>query len=416
MNTATPFPWSGLPSTERAETEFHSIFRHAPMAAARCDAQGVIVARNAAFEALDPDLSSRKSLRLCDLVSPQDRDATESLLCELLDSTRDSFHLAGRNRASGPVVTNWTAWRLARSGDEPAHALVIAERRDTAAGEETVLQDGRWEAVGRMAGGITHDFNNILTGVTLYCDLLLSSLDARDRRRRYAAEIRSAVMQATALVGQLLAFARPQAPHAGALCLNQTAHGMRDLLTRLVTESIVLEFHLDPDLCLVKIDQTQAQQILLNLVLNARDAMPGGGRIVVETSNCKFQTTTGSMLPQHGTTAFPCVLLVIRDNGRGMDTKTQQRLFEPFFTTKSEGKGTGLGLNTVRNMVAANGGLIHVESKSGSGTRVMILLPRESQSSDTSFVAPNFIEPAKSSSDPDPSSIPLREDEKESLL
>jgi two-component system, cell cycle sensor histidine kinase and response regulator CckA len=416
MNTATPFPWSDPPPTERAETEFYSIFRHAPVAAARCDAQGVIVARNTAFEALDPDLSSRKSLRLYDLVSPQDRDATESLLCELLDSTRDSFHLVGRNKASGPAVTNWTAWRLARSADEPVHALVIAETRDAASREETVLQDRRWEAVGRMAGGITHDFNNILTGVTLYCDLLLSSLDARDRRRRYAAEIRSAVVQATVLVGQLLAFARPQAARAGALCFNQTADGMRDLLNRLVTESVVLEFHLDPDLGLVKIDQTQAQQILLNLVLNARDAMPDGGRIVVETSNCKFQTTTGS-LPKHGTTAFPCVLLVIGDNGRGMDTKTQQRLFEPFFTTKSPGKGTGLGLTQVRDMVTANGGLIHVESKSGSGTRVMILLPRESQSGDVGFVAPSFIEPAKSRSDPDPSSTPLREhNKKESLL
>jgi two-component system, cell cycle sensor histidine kinase and response regulator CckA len=413
MNTARPFPWSDPSSTERAETEFHSIFRHAPVAAASCDAEGVIVARNAAFEALDPELSSRKSLRLYDLVSPQDRDATESLLCELLDSTRDTFHLAGRNRASGPAVTNWTAWRLARSGDEPAHALVIAESLD-AAGGETLLQDRRWEAVGRMAGGITHDFSNILTGVTLYCDLLLSSLDARDRRRRYAAEIRSAVMQATVLVGQLLAFAGPQAPHADALCLNQTAHGMRDLLTRLVTESIVLEFHLDPDLGLVKMNQTQAQQILLNLVLNARDAMPGGGRIVVETSNCKFQTTAGSMLPQQGTTAFPCVLLVIGDNGRGMDTKTRQRLFEPFFTTKSAGKGTGLGLTTVRSIVTENRGLIHVGSKSGSGTRVMILLPRESQSSDTGLLGPSFIESAKSSSDP--SLTPFRQDKKESLL
>jgi two-component system cell cycle sensor histidine kinase/response regulator CckA len=244
--------------------------------------------------------------------------------------------------------------------------------------EETQLQAQRWEAVGRLAGGVVHDFNNLLTGVMLYCDLLLSSLDARDRRRRYAEEIRSAIMQGTGLVKQLLVFARPQATPVGTLSLNEIARGMNDLLARLIGEHIDLELRLDPELGAVNIDQAQAQQVLLNLVLNARDALPNGGRITVETSNCKFQPVAGTMSPT-GLPAFPCVLLVVGDNGHGMDAATRQRLFEPFFTTKNAGQGTGLGLTTVRSIVTTNRGLIHFESEPGRGTRVLILLPRASQ-------------------------------------
>jgi two-component system cell cycle sensor histidine kinase/response regulator CckA len=244
--------------------------------------------------------------------------------------------------------------------------------------EETQLQAQRWEAVGRLAGGVVHDFNNLLTGVMLYCDLLHSSLDARDRRRRYAEEIRSAIVQATGLVKQLLVFARPQATPVGTLCLNEIARGMHDLLARLIGENIALELRLDPELGAVTIDQAQAQQVLLNLILNARDAMPNGGRITVETSNCKFQPVAGTMSPT-GLPAFPCVLLVVSDNGHGMDAATRQRLFEPFFTTKNAGQGTGLGLTTVRSIVTTNRGLIHFESEPGRGTRVLILLPRASQ-------------------------------------
>jgi two-component system cell cycle sensor histidine kinase/response regulator CckA len=209
-------------------------------------------------------------------------------------------------------------------------------------------------------------------------------------------------------VQQLLVFARPQAAETRALCLNQIASAMQDLLTRLIGENISLDLRLDPDLGLVKIDQAQAQQIFLNLVLNARDALPDGGRIVVETRNCEFQTVTRSMPGERGV-AFPCVLLVVSDNGHGMDAKTRQRLFEPFFTTKSSGKGTGLGLTTVRSIVTTNRGLIHIESEPGSGTRVLILLPRASQHAD-----PEFIDTA--GQNPEPSQTTHQEPKKESRL
>jgi two-component system cell cycle sensor histidine kinase/response regulator CckA len=382
MNTATPFPWPGLSAEESTRTTFRAIFEHAPVAVARCNPQGVIVEMNPAFErTLDRGVASRRSLRLCELVRPQDRDKTELLLRDLLASRCECFGIEARGAGRSQASAKWTAWRQPGCAGEPDHLLLIAEETPgAAAAEESLLQSQRWEAVGRLAGGVVHDFNNLLTGVMLYCDLLLSSLDARDRRRRYADEIRSATVQATGLVRQLLVFARPQATPARLLCLNEVAGAMHDLLTRLIGENITLDLHLDPELGAVKIDQAQAQQVLLNLVLNARDALPNGGRITVETSNCRFQSVAGTMAG--GPPAFPCVLLVVGDDGHGMDAEIRQHLFEPFFTTKSAGQGTGLGLTTVRSIVSTNGGLIHFESEAGRGTRVMILLPRASPSAD----------------------------------
>ncbi|MGD0569107.1 MAG: ATP-binding protein [Candidatus Sulfotelmatobacter sp.] len=385
MNAATSFPEPEFSSGEETATTFRAVFDHSPLAVARCNPEGVIVDMNPAFErSLDRGVAHRRCLRLGELVRPQDRAKTDLLLHDLLESKCDSIAIGIRGAGHGQTITQWTAWRQPGCGGEPDHALLFAEKavaeqeRDVVPSEENLLQTQRWEAVGRLAGGVVHDFNNLLTGVMLYCDLLLSSLDARDRRRRYADEIRSAIVQATALVGQLLVFARPQAAPTRLLCLNEIALAMRELLSRLIGENIELDFHLDPSLGAVKIDQAQAQQILLNLVLNARDALPDGGRITVETSNCRFQPVEGTVQPRTFPT-LPCVLLAVGDNGHGMSAETRQRLFEPFFTTKNAGKGTGLGLTTVRSIVTTNHGLIHFESESGRGTRVMILLPRSLQ-------------------------------------
>jgi signal transduction histidine kinase len=446
MNTATPFPWSDSPAGASPSTTFRAAFEHAPIAVARCNPQGVIVDMNSAFErTLDRGVASQRRLRLCELVRPQDRDKTESLLRDLLNSQRDSIDLETPGAGPGQSSAKWTAWRQPGCSGEPDHALLIVHNEvrqsivhnsvqqssvhqssvhqssvqqsmvqsnvqrssDTVPAEETPLQTQRWEAVGRLTGGVVHDFNNLLTGVMLYCDLLLSSLDARDRRRQYADEIRSAIVQASALVRQLLVFARPQATPAQHLCLNEIAGSMRSLLTRLIGENIALDLHLDPQLRAVKIDQAQAQQIILNLVLNARDALPNGGRITLETSNCKLQPVAGPMAS--GPSAFPCVLLVVADNGQGMNAETRQRLFEPFFTTKNAGQGTGLGLTTVRSIVTTHRGLIHFESEPGHGTRVMILLPRAPQPAGNALPDPTPDSRA-------PSSTPSQEIKKESLL
>jgi len=379
-----------------------------------CNARGEIVEANPAFDRIfhgaesKRDGSSRQGLHLWEFFVLQDRTVGQALLRELLERKRDTVCIPGRipgkNAAAGSAAMSWTGWRMSHSaveGDEIVFfaGTMVANTGEAAVGEpiepseeaisdepisdeafpgepssdEEAIQGQKWEAVGRLAGGVVHDFNNLLTGVMLYCDLLLSSFDPRDRRRRYADEIRSAITQASGLVQQLLVFARPQGSQARSLCFNEIATSMRNLLVRLIGENIELELRLDPGLALVRIDHAQAQQILLNLVLNARDAMPEGGKITVETSNCKFQPVAGAPM---GAPVFPCVLLVVGDNGRGMDAKTRQRLFEPFFTTKSSGKGTGLGLTTVQSIVTTNRGLIHLESEAGRGTRAMILLPR----------------------------------------
>jgi len=381
MSTATPLPWQEPTARESAKTSFRAIFEHAPVAVARCDSEGTIVEMNPAFEhTLDHAAITKRGLRISELVRPQERAQAESQLRQLLDSKRDSIRVPASNSSDGLATLDWTAWRVPGGNGDPHGAILFAESAgDLFPAEESLIQTQKWQAVGRLTGGVVHDFNNLLTGVMLYCDLLLSSLDFQDHRRRYADEIRGAIAQASGLVQQLLVFARPQAAYPRTLSLNQIAVAMQELLTRLIGENIVLDLRLDPQLGLVKIDQAHAQQILLNLVLNARDALPEGGRITLETSNCRFQPLSGTMQPQSAA-AFPCVLLVVADNGCGMDAQTRQRLFEPFFTTKGSGKGTGLGLTTVRSIVTTNRGLIHLESEAGRGTRVMILLPLASSS------------------------------------
>ena len=426
MKAAIPFPLSelsALSAESQTSTTFRAVFEHSPIAVARCNSHGVIVEMNPAFErSLDRSVARRGSLRLTELVSPRERDKTDVLLRDLLDSRLDTFAIEARGAGQGQISAHWTAWRQPGCAGEPDHALFFAEKaHNQPPFEETpvqnqkliqnqkVVQGQKWEAIGRMTGGVVHDFNNLLTGVTLYCDLLLASLDSRDRRRRYADEIRSAIMQASSLVQQLLVFARPLATFARDLSLNDVATAAHDLLTRLIGENIILDLQLDPQLATVNMDQAQAQQILLNLVLNARDALPDGGRITIETSNCKFQTVPGGIA--HGRPApFPCILLAVTDNGHGMNPETQQRIFEPFFTTKNAGKGTGLGLTTVRSVVTANHGLIHLESEPDRGTRVMILLPQSLHTPSSALA--EIPHPDA----PIPSATPFQKIKKESLL
>lgn len=255
--------------------------------------------------------------------------------------------------------------------------------------DQRLLQAERLEAVGRLAGGVAHDFNNLLTGVLLYCDLLTATIEPGHRARKYADEIRKAGMQASGLVRQLLALSRPPNFQPKLLSLNEIAEGMRDFLTRLIGENIDLTFQLDPNLGLIHVDPTQAQQILLNLVLNSRDAMPHGGKISVETRNCRVQVLSDSGLGATSHACLRCALFAVADDGQGMDASTRAHMFEPFFTTKTD-KGTGLGLATVHEIVTSNGGLIHVSSQPAQGTRVSVLLPLAPEISSRSLENNNF--------------------------
>jgi len=236
--------------------------------------------------------------------------------------------------------------------------------------ERQLREAQTFEAVGRLVGGVAHDFNNLLTGIMLYCDLLIGELEKNSRPYRHVQEMRMAGEHGAALVQQLLAVAHPRPEEAREFALNEVVAGIEDLLIRLLGENIVLHTALAADLGAVRMDPSQVQQILLNLVLNARDAMPDGGQITIATRNCS-KGVTGSEWPGE-----LWVELSVADTGDGMDAETLDRAFEPFFTTKQPGRGNGLGLATARRLARQQGGTIVAESQPGKGTRVSVRLPR----------------------------------------
>ena len=362
-----------LRMTENPEAEFPSLLSNAPQAFVLCQADGAISSFNPAAEQLlgsKPD--SHSVVRFLDLIPLEQQALAEGEICALLEGKRSSFQIETRTSGLHTGAVRWVGWRLL--GDRNAFLAFAEEVPDASAVEHRLRQAQRLESIGRLAGGVAHDFNNLLTGVLLYCDLLMASLDPSHRAHKYADEIRKAGFQATGIVRQLLAVARPTISQARVLCLNEIVESMRNLLSRLIGENFELTFHLDPGLGLVSMDPSHAQQILLNLVLNARDAMPQGGKIWIETRSCKVQVLQEEAPRFRSAPTLPCALFLVCDNGPGMDESVRARVFEPFFTTKAA-RGTGLGLSTVHDIVTTSGGLICVDSEPGQGTRVSVLLP-----------------------------------------
>jgi two-component system cell cycle sensor histidine kinase/response regulator CckA len=250
-------------------------------------------------------------------------------------------------------------------------ALDVTDRKKL---EEQFRQSQKMEAVGRLAGGIAHDFNNLLMVIQGYADLLAEQLPASDSLRRKAEQIQTAAQRATSLTQQLLAFSRRQMLAPKVLNVHGVVADMEKILRRLIGEDIELQTFSAPDLWLVKADRSQIEQVIMNLAVNARDAMPRGGRLTIETANVDID---GSTL--HPPAVLPpgnYVMLAVTDNGCGMDAETQAHIFEPFFTTKEKGKGTGLGLATVYGVVKQSGGYIWVYSEPDHGTTFKIYLPK----------------------------------------
>jgi len=281
-----------------------------------------------------------------------------------------------RTRKDGSAAFVSSSWTLRRTG---RHGLTKLESDHDLTEqhllEEEFLQAQKMEAVGRLSGGVAHDFNNILMIIIGYGDLLKAQLGSDERLRRMIDEILKAANRAASLTHQLLAFSRKQILMPKVVDLNNVLADLGKMLPRLIGEDIDLEIVPGNGLGRVMADASQMQQVVMNLVVNARDAMPDGGRLTIETANAEWDEKSGR---KYGIEAKPgsFVLLSVADNGIGMDRETRAHLFEPFFTTKSVDKGTGLGLSIVYGVVKQSGGFIGVDSEPGQGTTFKIYLPR----------------------------------------
>ncbi len=321
-------------------------------------------------------------------VHPDDREPVARQIQRQHESA-DRFDFEYREiRRDG--TTHWvrTRGRVVRdAGGQPVRVLGvdldITERKEL---EEQLRQAQKIEAVGQLAGGLAHDFNNLLTAILGYAQMLEDTLDAGDLRRLDTQEIRKAGERASQLTRQLLAFSRKQILRPVVLSVNDIIEGIGRMLARVVGEHVRLELKLDRGLARVKADPGQVEQILVNLAINAADAMEQGGTLTIETSNVVLDEAEAARA--NAAAAGPYVRLSVHDTGTGMTPETQRRIFEPFFTTKAVGKGTGMGLATVFGIVKQSGGTIAVKSQPGEGTTFHVYFPQTSEQPEAGVVRP----------------------------
>jgi two-component system cell cycle sensor histidine kinase/response regulator CckA len=275
---------------------------------------------------------------------------------------------------TGRIIEVDTAAHGFRYGRRAVELVVLMDVTGRRQLEEQLRQAQKMEAVGMLAGGVAHDFNNLLTIITGYSQLILNNLKPNDANRNSAEQIMKASERAATLTSQLLAFSRRQVLQPKVLNVNRLIGGLSVMLRRLIGEDIDLRLDLREDVGQVSADPGQIEQVLMNLVVNARDAMPKGGTLTMETANVQiagaFKGRYMSLKPG------PYTLIAVSDSGTGMDEATLSRLFEPFFTTKGTGRGTGLGLSTVFGIVKQSGGGVEVYSVPNQGTSVKVYLPR----------------------------------------
>jgi PAS domain S-box-containing protein len=370
----------------RSELNFRSLVTNAPYGICRCDSTGKILDANPAFLQL-LGLTSVDELvgqHIFGLYAENDQwfeladflrseQPFKGLVAEWKrkDATTTLVRISGRSVSNGPE--GGVVFEL--------FAEDVTERRVL---EQQLRQSQKMEAVGRLAGGIAHDFNNLLMVISGYSEFLLERLGAEPQLRSPAQEIASAAERASSLTRQLLAFSRKQMLAPRIVNLNDVATENIKMLTRMIGEDIDLVMVPGPNLWPVRADAGQIEQVIMNLAVNARDAMPSGGKLTIETSNVTLDEDSArarAPLP-----AGDYVMVAISDTGDGMDNETQSHIFEPFFTTKGT-KGTGLGLSTVYGIIKQSGGYIWVHSLLGRGTTFKIYLPRVESTGQAAHVA-----------------------------
>jgi PAS domain S-box-containing protein len=378
--------FSILAQLRDSEERFRAMFDSAAIGTGVLDLDGRIVTSNRALEQmLQYDKADLAGLSAAELTHPDDRDRELELFGELASGKREEYRLEKRVLArSGELLWAHHTVSLVRDAfTKPRFAIAMLEditprkqAEDERVRLETQLRQAqKMEAVGQLAGGVAHDFNNLLTAIRGYSEFALSRVGSDDAGlQKDIEEIARSADRASSLTRQLLAFSRKQLLQPRILQLNDVVGEVDQMLRRLIGEDIEVVTVFGRALGRVKADPGQIEQVLVNLVVNARDAMPEGGQLTIETANVDADD---ELVAQHeGLTPGRYVMLAVHDTGHGMDAETRGRLFEPFFTTKEQGKGTGLGLATVYGIVKQSGGYVVVESEPGNGATFKIFLQR----------------------------------------
>ncbi len=361
----------------RSEADFRSVVEGAPYGIYRASMTGRFLQVNPALQKMLGYELAEDLLRK-DLATDIFPHRGEYLrLTEILARTEEikDIEMEWKRKDGTPITVRCSGRRINDENSVPTYFEVFAENvTEKRVLERQLRMAHKMEAIGRLSGGIAHDFNNLLGVIIGYSRVLKRALGANNTLCEHALEIEKAGQRAASLTKQLLAFSRQQVLTPAVLNINTLASDMGRMLPRLLGEDIEVSLQLDPELASVMADQSQIEQVIMNLAVNARDAMPTGGKLKIQTANVELDQTYTRNHP--GSKAGQYVLLAVTDTGTGMDAATLTHIFEPFFTTKERGKGTGLGLATVYGIVKQSDGYIGVDSAPGKGASFQVYLPR----------------------------------------
>lgn len=359
-----------------AEIRFMRFFDHTPMAIATVDKSGAVVRANARFAKLAQSLDSSggAARSILAAVSTRDRATLGAAIDQAAQGQADiapvEVMLDGAKERWGQFFVT----AVADDGDAEAAIVYLLETTERRALENQVNQAQKMDTIGQLAGGIAHDFNNVLSAIMMANDFLLNAHKPTDPSFQDIMQIKQNATRAATLVRQLLAFSRKQTLRPQVLDLGEALTDIDRLLKRLIGEKVSLEMQHGRDLWRVKADVSQFEQVIVNLAVNARDAMPDGGKLAIRTSN--VPAAEAAQLAHKGMPAADYVRIDVSDTGTGIPADIVDKIFEPFFSTKDVGKGTGLGLSTVYGIIKQTGGFVYVDSEPGRGTTFHIFLPR----------------------------------------
>jgi two-component system cell cycle sensor histidine kinase/response regulator CckA len=361
----------------RSEANFRSVIENSPYGALRTLADGRILLANPAVVRMLGYSSEAELLGLNMGTDVYRNERDRTLVLEQAKRTEylKDIQVEWKNRNGSSIMVRFSSHIVRNQTGEIDHFdLMVQDITKQRTLEEQLRQAQKMEAIGRLAGGVAHDFNNLLGVIIGYSDLALDEIGSSSSARAHVEQVRKAGERAGTLTRQLLAFSRQQVLDTKTLNLNAIISDMAQMLLPLIGEDIELQTKLDSELHAIRGDQSQIEQVIMNLAVNARDAMPKGGKLIIETRNVTLDEEDPQRRPS--VPAGDYVLLTMSDTGVGMDAETQAHIFEPFFTTKAQGKGTGLGLATVYGVVKQSGGFIWVYSERGIGSTFKVYLPR----------------------------------------